>query len=116
MAPYVINYTADTDSEGRHHIISQTQPYTWIANAASARTINDLLEILEFTVDSATGKAGYVRGMRIAGKTGTAQTGNEVTEIGWYAGYIIDGRQKLFGNGADGRFYRGNQRYKARYG
>ena len=29
--------------------------------------------------------------MRIAGKTGTAQTGNEVTEIGWYAGYIIDG-------------------------
>lgn len=91
MAPYVINYTADTDSEGRHHIISQTQPYTWIANAASARTINDLLEILEFTVDSATGKAGYVRGMRIAGKTGTAQTGNEVTEIGWYAGYIIDG-------------------------
>lgn len=91
MAPYVINYIADTDSEGKHQIVSQTQPYTWIANAASTGTINDLLEILEFTVDSASGKGGYVRGMRIAGKTGTAQTGNEVTEIGWYAGYIIDG-------------------------
>lgn len=91
MAPYVINYIADTDSEGKHQIVSQTQPNTWIANAASTRTINDLLEILEFTVDSATGRGGYVRGMRIAGKTGTAQTGNDVTEIGWYAGYIIEG-------------------------
>ena len=33
----------------------------------------------------------YTSGMRIAGKTGTAQTGNNVTEIGWYAGYIIEG-------------------------
>ena len=91
MAPYVINYTAETDSEGKHKIVSQTQPRTWLANVASRDTINDLLEILEFTVDSATGKGGYVRGMRIAGKTGTAQTGNEVTEIGWFASYILEG-------------------------
>ena len=91
MAPYVINYTAETDSEGKHKIVSQTQPRTWLANVASRDTINDLLEILEFTVDSATGKGGYVRRMRIAGKTGTAQTGNEVTEIGWFASYILEG-------------------------
>ena len=91
MAPYVINYTAQTDELGKHSIISQTKPSTWIARAASTRTINDLLDIMEFNVNSATGKGGYVKGMRIAGKTGTAQTGNNVTEIGWYAGYIIDG-------------------------
>ena len=56
------------------------------------------MSILEKTATQGTGKSG-VKGlpktMRVAAKTGTAQTGTTSTGIiGWYAGLVIEGGDK----------------------
>jgi len=66
-----------TDSEG--NVIKKFEPEV-IRNVISEQTSKTLKEILEGTVTEGTGKNAYVRGYRVAGKTGTAET----TETGVY--------------------------------
>lgn len=66
-----------TDSEG--NVIKKFEPKV-IRNVISEQTSKTLKEILEGTVTEGTGKNAYVRGYRVAGKTGTAET----TETGVY--------------------------------
>lgn len=60
-----------TDSEG--NVIKKFEPEV-IRNVISEQTSKTLKEILEGTVTEGTGKNAYVRGYRVAGKTGTAET------------------------------------------
>ena len=60
-----------TDSEG--NVIQRFEPEV-IRDVISKETANELKSILENVVTLGTGKNAYVKGYRVAGKTGTSQT------------------------------------------
>ena len=60
----------------------------------SENTVLTVRNILENTAKNGTRKSGIrgIENIRIAAKTGTAETGTTATgEVGWYAGYVIEG-------------------------
>lgn len=91
MAPYIVKSINTTDELGRSVPIEVTKPYTLYENLASPAYVRAINRMLEKTVNEGTGRNGRVSGLTVAGKTGTAQTGNNKNEIGWFAGYITDG-------------------------
>jgi cell division protein FtsI/penicillin-binding protein 2 len=72
MRPYVVR--AIVDADGR--VISAGQPHM-IRQAISPSTARALTEGLTMVVDSGTATLARVRGLSIAGKTGTAQVASE---------------------------------------
>ena len=53
-------------------------------NAVSRETANRVKEVLKGVVDSGTGTEAIINGVQVAGKTGTAEKGNN--EDGWFVG------------------------------
>ncbi|MBE7092810.1 MAG: hypothetical protein E7365_06500 [Clostridiales bacterium] len=97
MQPYIVQSICITDENGNLKEISTTEPKVF-KDAFNKNVVLQVRNILEKTATQGTGKSG-VKGhtdtMRIAAKTGTAQTGTTSTGIvGWYAGLVIDGGQK----------------------
>ena len=66
-----------TDSHG--NIVKRFEPEV-VRTVISRKTSDDLKKILEGVVSVGTGKNAYIKGYRVAGKTGTSQT----TETGVY--------------------------------
>ncbi len=66
MKPYIVKEI--TDSKG--NVILSNEP-TPVREVVSQKTAESLWEMLEYTVEK--GKTGYLKGYRIAGKTGTSQ-------------------------------------------
>lgn len=60
-----------TDSEG--NIVKKFEPES-IRTVISKKTSQTMLDILEGVVSEGTGRNAYVKGYRVAGKTGTSQT------------------------------------------
>lgn len=60
-----------TDAEG--NVVEKFEPEV-VRNVISQKTSEDLREILEGVVSEGTGKNAYVKGYRVAGKTGTSET------------------------------------------
>lgn len=91
MQPYII--AAYCTTNGENCLVEQetTQPKQLFAGFAGAAKVRAVSNIMERVYSEGSGEAGYVRGISVAGKTGTAQTGNGVTEIGWYAGQVTKG-------------------------
>jgi penicillin-binding protein 2 len=63
----------------------------------SARTIAVIRESLERVVEDpqGTGRAAAVAGVRVAGKTGTAETGGGQPDHAWFAGYVPADRPRV---------------------
>lgn len=59
------------DSEG--NVVVKTQPEV-VRNVISKETSQTLLNVLEGVVSEGTGRNAYVKGYRVAGKTGTSET------------------------------------------
>ena len=97
MQPYIVESICTTDENGNLVPVQITETKVF-KEAFGSGVISQVRSILEKTATQGTGKSG-VRGhtstMRIAAKTGTAQTGTTSTGIvGWYAGLVIDGGEK----------------------
>lgn len=97
MQPYVVSDICITNELGELESISSVTPKVFKEPFGKGVT-SQVLSILEKTATEGTGKSG-VKGhtdtMRIAAKTGTAQTGTTDTGIvGWYAGLVLDGGEK----------------------
>lgn len=97
MQPYIVESICTTDENGNLISVKTTESKVFKEPFGSG-VISQVRSILEKTATQGTGKSG-VRGhtstMRIAAKTGTAQTGTTSTGIvGWYAGLVIDGGEK----------------------
>ena len=94
MQPYIVESICTTDENGNLVPVKVTETKVFKEPFGSGVT-SQVRSILEKTATQGTGKSG-VRGhtdtMRIAAKTGTAQTGTTSTGVvGWYAGLVIDG-------------------------
>lgn len=63
-------------------MIGQTDP-TVFSQPISAATAEKLTTLMEAVVASGTGTPAQVSGVTVAGKTGTAETGNEQDQHAW---------------------------------
>jgi penicillin-binding protein len=71
--------------------LEQREPTVWIGSAVPQSSLDILEPMLEAVITSGTGKPARIDGVKIAGKTGTAEIDNKAREISWFAGYWVDG-------------------------
>ena len=91
MRPALVQKFCRTDGL-KYDTLSETKPEVWKKGAVAKRTLNILTPLLEDVVNKGTAKQAKIPGVRIAGKTGTAEIGSEKSrEISWFAGYWLDG-------------------------
>jgi penicillin-binding protein len=58
-------------------------------------TLSTLLPLMEEVIEKGTGTGAKISGVRIAGKTGTAEIGgNKSREISWFAGFWMGSKEK----------------------
>ena len=87
LEPHLVRHVQDT--AGR--IVQQYSPERWridgSAQAVSPDTARALRDMMVQVVDSGTGTAAQVDGTEVAGKTGTAQTGEGRSPAVWFTGF-----------------------------
>ncbi len=98
MQPYIVSEICQTNEFGELEPVKITESKVF-KDPFDKGVISEVRSILEKTATQGTGKSG-VKGhtdtMRIAAKTGTAQTGTTETGIvGWYAGLVIEGGKNV---------------------
>ncbi len=91
MRPILVKKLCRT--EGLEYVtVSEKQKEAWIENAVSEQTLETLSPMLKNVVDRGTGHSVYMKGVPMAGKTGTAEIGeNKSREASWFACYWLDG-------------------------
>jgi len=91
MLPVLVEKTCRT--EGLDYVtVTETQPAVWVGGAVQTGSLNTLAPLLQAVVEQGTGKGARINGVKIAGKTGTAEKSDDKSrEISWFAGYWLDG-------------------------
>ena len=82
MRPYVVDTVRDSDLS----VVTQTSPESY-SQAISASTAEELTEMMTLvTQPGGSGTNAAIPGMEVAGKTGTAETGTDLTH-NWFIGF-----------------------------
>lgn len=82
MEPYLVQEVRGPDLA----ILKTTEP-TQFAQAMSPLDAVQLTEMMVNVVDNGTGSNARIPGVRVAGKTGTAQTGNDNPAVAWFVAF-----------------------------
>jgi peptidoglycan glycosyltransferase len=82
MEPQVVRRILKPDGS----ILSQATPEE-LGEAVSPQTAAELTAMMELVVQSGTGTAAQIPGVRVAGKTGTAETGRPEADNAWFIGF-----------------------------
>lgn len=82
MKPYLVDRvrTADLDT------VQSTKP-SELGRAISSSTAAELTVMMTDVVKNGTGSAAQIRGIEVAGKTGTAETGNDSNAHAWFTAF-----------------------------
>jgi penicillin-binding protein A len=83
MKPYLVDSIQSSDLE----TLRKTQPEA-LDDAVSPSTADQLTDLMVDTVDKGTASPGAITGIKVAGKTGTAQSGqDDVSPYAWYTSF-----------------------------
>jgi peptidoglycan glycosyltransferase len=83
MKPYIVDSIQSPELE----TLRQTEPDE-LDQAVSADTADQVTQLMVDTVNSGTASPGAIPGVQVAGKTGTAQSGNpEVPPYAWFVSF-----------------------------
>ncbi|MEN6429434.1 MAG: penicillin-binding transpeptidase domain-containing protein, partial [Coriobacteriales bacterium] len=82
MRPYLVD--SITDSTGQ--VLSHTTPREWIT-ATDPATAGTVTEMMVKVVTSGSGTRAAIPGVKIAGKTGTAEAGKSVATHAWFIAF-----------------------------
>jgi peptidoglycan glycosyltransferase len=78
MKPHILAQVANSQGQ----VVRTYQPSPWLT-ATSAQTATQMTQLMVSVVQSGTGTAAQIPGVQVAGKTGTAQTGNNTIHA-WF--------------------------------
>lgn len=81
MKPFLVQKTADAAGKP----LKETRPAVW-KRVITAQTAAELSKLMEEVVQKGTGRRAAVSGVRIAGKTGTAETPTKKNHA-WFVGF-----------------------------
>lgn len=83
MKPYVVDEQQSADLD----VLDKTEPEE-LDQAVSSTTASEVTKLMVATVDSGTASPAAIPGIKVAGKTGTAQSGiEEVPPYAWFISY-----------------------------
>ena len=83
MRPYLVDEVQSPTFE----VLRQTQPEE-LSEAVSASTADQLTDLMVYTVEEGTANPAAISGISVAGKTGTAQSGNpDVPPYAWFVSF-----------------------------
>lgn len=91
MEPILVKKLCRT--EGLNYVtLSERDKLVWVENAVSQQSLDTLAPMLQNVIDHGTGHKAKIDYVPMAGKTGTAELGeNKSREISWFACYWLDG-------------------------
>jgi peptidoglycan glycosyltransferase len=82
MEPFVVDRIIKPDDS----MLSRTKPEP-MARAITRRTATELATMMELVTTTGTGRRAQIPGVRVAGKTGTAETGRNDRNDAWFVGF-----------------------------
>ncbi|MGL5819591.1 MAG: peptidoglycan D,D-transpeptidase FtsI family protein [Phycicoccus sp.] len=82
MQPYLVESVVGSDLS----VVESTEPRE-LSRAVDGEVAGQLTRMMEAVVDDGSGRRAQIDGVRVAGKTGTAQTGNEGRAHAWFISF-----------------------------